>query len=211
MGLAPRAWLRPHSRPMRVDTGRLRIVGGPANGAADPRGPAGRRRGDAEPLELGNGEAPLPGAYIRAQRKRLGMSLDQLAALTKIPRRQLEALEDDRYGDLPGLVFAKGFLRCCARALDLDPDAVIGLLYEQEREQLRARRRDSGVALELPAELAAKHRGNHFTRWLVVRLHRLPSAQILLWLIVALVVAIIVLIAFTLASGQAAQTLQIRS
>lgn len=195
---------------MRVDTGRLRIVGGPANGAAESRGPAGRRRGEAEPLDLA-GEAPLPGAYIRAQRKRLGMSLDQLAAQTKIPRRQLEALEEDRYGDLPGLVFAKGFLRCCARALDLDPDAVIGLLYEQEREQLRARRRESGVALELPAELAAKHRGNRFTRWLLVRVHRLPSAQILLWLIIALVVAIIVLIAFTLASGQAAQTLQIRS
>lgn len=195
---------------MRVDTGRLRIVGGPANGAAESRGPAGRRRGEAEPLDLA-GEAPLPGAYIRAQRKRLGMSLDQLAAQTKIPRRQLEAVEEDRYGDLPGLVFAKGFLRCCARALDLDPDAVIGLLYEQEREQLRARRRESGVALELPAELAAKHRGNRFTRWLALRLHRLPSAQILLWLIVALVVAIIVLIAFTLASGQAAQTLQIRS
>lgn len=195
---------------MRVDTGRLRIVGGPANGAAESRGPAGRRRGEAEPLDLA-GEAPLPGAYIRAQRKRLGMSLDQLAAQTKIPRRQLEAVEEDRYGDLPGLVFAKGFLRCCARALDLDPDAVIGLLYEQEREQLRARRRESGVALELPAELAAKHRGNRFTRWLLVRVHRLPSAQILLWLIVALVVAIIVLIAFTLASGQAAQTLQIRS
>lgn len=194
---------------MRVDTGRLRIVGGPANGAAESRGPAGRRRSEAEPLDLA-GEAPLPGAYIRAQRKRLGMSLDQLAAQTKIPRRQLEALEEDRYGDLPGLVFAKGFLRCCARALDLDPDAVIGLLYEQEREQLRARRRESGVALELP-ELAAKHRGNRFTRWLALRLHRLPSAQILLWLIVALVVAIIVLIAFTLASGQAAQTLQIRS
>jgi cytoskeletal protein RodZ len=198
---------------MRVDTGRLRIVGGPANGAVEARGggaSTGRRRNEAEPLELG-GEAPLPGAYIRAQRKRLGMSLDQLAAQTKIPRRQLEALEEDRYGDLPGLVFAKGFLRCCARALDLDPDAVIGLLYEQEREQLRAKRRESGVALELPAELAAKHRGNRFTRWLLVRVHRLPSAQILLWLIVALVVAIIVLIAFTLASGQAAQTLQIRS
>lgn len=194
---------------MRVDTGRLRIVGGPANGAGEARTV---RRVETEPLDLGTGEAPLPGAYIRAQRKRLGMSLDQLAALTKIPRRQLEALEDDRYADLPGLVFAKGFLRCCARALDLDPDAVIGLLYEQEREQLRAKRREGSVGgLALPPELARRHRGNRVTRWLVGQLDRLPSAQILMWLIVALVVAIIVLIAFTLASGQAAEALQIRS
>ncbi|MFV8756079.1 helix-turn-helix domain-containing protein [Nannocystaceae bacterium ST9] len=163
-------------------------------------------------LKLGSDdEAPLPGAYIRAQRKRLGMSLDQLAALTKIPRRQLEALEDDRYGDLPGLVFVKGFLRCCARALDLDPDAVIGMLYESEREQLRAKRREnSGVGLQVPASFK-RGRGNQASRWLATQLDRLPSAQILMWLIVALIVALIVLAAFTLASGQAGDALQIRS
>ncbi len=167
---------------------------------------------DRPELDLGDEEAPLPGAYIRAQRKRLGMSLDQLAALTKIPRRQLEALEDDRYGDLPGLVFAKGFLRCCARALDLDPEAVIGLLYEREREQLRAKRREtSGVGPQVPAEFGKHRRSNRASRWLATQLDRLPSAQILMWLVVALLVAIIVLVAFTMASGQAAEALQIRS
>jgi cytoskeletal protein RodZ len=162
--------------------------------------------------ELTDEEAPLPGAYIRAQRKRLGMSLDQLAAMTKISRRQLELLEEDRYRELPGLVFAKGFLRCCARALDLDPEAVIGLLYEQEREQLRAKRRESsGVGPQVPAEFAKRGRSNRASRWLAAQIDRLPSAQILMWMIVALIVALIVLAAFTLASGQAAETLQIRS
>jgi cytoskeletal protein RodZ len=197
---------------MRVDTGRLRIVaesrGSTASSAAESR----ELQGPAKGLELGSDDdAPLPGAYIRAQRKRLGMSLDQLAVLTKIPRRQLESLEEDRYGELPGLVFAKGFLRCCARALDLDPETVIGLLYEREREQLRAKRRESsGVGPSVPAEFG-RRRGNRASRWLVARLDRLPSAQILMWLIVALVVALIVLTAFTLASGQAAEALQIRS
>jgi cytoskeletal protein RodZ len=197
---------------MRVDTGRLRIV-------AESRGSAAASATEVRDvhalvgLELGADEdAPLPGAYIRAQRKRLGMSLDQLAVLTKIPRRQLEMLEEDRYGELPGLVFAKGFLRCCARALDLDPDAVIQLLYEREREQLRARRRESsGVGPQIPAEFGKRRRSNRVSRWLATQLDRLPSAQILMWLIVALIVALIVLVAFTLASGQAAEALQIRS
>ena len=129
-----------------------------------------------------------------------------------VVRRQLEALEDDRYGDLPGLVFAKGFLRCCARALDLDPEAVIGLLYEREREQLRAKRREtSGVGPQVPAEFGKHRRSNRASRWLATQLDRLPSAQILMWLVVALLVAIIVLVAFTMASGQAAEALQIRS
>jgi transcriptional regulator with XRE-family HTH domain len=196
---------------MRVDTGRLRIVaesrGSVASSAAEARGVRA-----VEDLKLGTDEVPLPGAYIRAQRKRLGMSLDQLAALTKIPRRQLELLEADRYAELPGLVFAKGFLRCCARALDLDPEAVIGLLYEREREQLRAKRREtSGIGIHVPPEFGKLGRSNRASRWLATQLGRLPSAQILMWLIVGLIVALIVLAAFTLASGQAAETLQIRS
>ncbi len=191
---------------MRVDTGRLRIVG-------EPRGLSAASAEEVRsPGEAGSDGEPLPGAYIRAQRKRLGMSLDQLAALTKIPRRQLELLEDDRYAELPGLVFAKGFLRCCARALDLDPDAVIGMLYEQEREQLRAKRREtSGVGIHVPAGFGKHGRSNGVSRWVATQLDRLPSAQILMWLIVALIVALIVLAAFTLASGQASEALQIRS
>jgi hypothetical protein len=141
------------------------------------------------------------------------MSLDQLAAVTKIPRPQLELLEADRYEELPGMVFVKGFLRCCARALELDPDTVLGLLYERERTQLRKRRRE-GVPDGKPA---ANARGParpgaagaiqaRIAEWL----NQLPSARILMWVVVALLVALVVFIAFTLASGQA-QSMTIRS
>jgi hypothetical protein len=70
------------------------------------------------------------------------MSIDQLAAATKIPRRSLELLEEDRYDALPGPVFAKGFLRCAARALGVDVQTVMDLLFERERAALSARRRD---------------------------------------------------------------------
>lgn len=187
---------------MRVDTGRLRIVEPSERSEPSPR----RKRRPApvvEPTltEVEQPEQRTPGAYIHHQRVRKGMSLDQLAALTKIPRAQLELLEADRYEDLPGMVFAKGFLRCCARALELDPDTVVGLLYERERERLRARRREGSVATQpVPRK---QSRGGSAQAWLVAWLNRLPSARILMWLIVALLVALIVLIAFSLASAQA--------
>lgn len=155
-----------------------------------------------------------PGPYLQEQRKRRGMSLEQLAAATKIPRVQLELLEADRYEELPGMVFTKGFLRCCARSLELDPDTVLGLLYERERAKLRARRREnSGSAGVVDTRLtaarprrAAKPRSGLQARidaWLADWLGRLPSARILMWLVVGLLVALVVFIAFTLASGQA--------
>jgi transcriptional regulator with XRE-family HTH domain len=158
-----------------------------------------------------------PGPYLKAQRKRRGMSLDQLAAATKIPRAQLELLEADRYEELPGMVFTKGFLRCCARALELDSDTVLGLLYERERTQLRKRRRD-GMPEDKPASssrrpvrpgpagaISARIQAS-IAEWI----SQLPSARIIMWVVVALLVALVVLIAFTLASGQA-QTMTIRS
>src|SRR5690606_848224 len=123
--LARSLGLPAHLRPMRVDTGRLRVVETIERSDASPRRK--RRPAAAEPqVSEVEPEQRTPGADIHHQRKRKGMSLDQLAVLTKIPRAQLELLEADRYEELPGMVFAKGFLRCCARALELDPDTVLG-------------------------------------------------------------------------------------
>ena len=102
---------------MRVPTGRLRIVSAPLQGeAADTHeGP------------------PSPGRYIRDQRQRRGMSVEQLAIDTKIPRASIDALEEDQFAALPGPVFVKGFFRCCARSLGIDAEVVLSLLHERER------------------------------------------------------------------------------
>lgn len=195
---------------MRVDTGRLRVVETVESAEPSPR----RKRRPAQLSDsAGRGinaqaadepEQRTPGAYLQYHRKRKGMSLDQLAVLTKIPRAQLELLEANRYEELPGMVFAKGFMRCCARALELDPDVVLGLLYARERERLRARRRENSSATVDPQPAPRKQsRGGSAQAWVTQWLNQLPSARILMWLIVALLVALIVLIAFTLASAQA--------
>lgn len=69
------------------------------------------------------------------------MSVEQLALETKIPRPSIEALEEDRFSALPGPVFVRGFFRCCARALGLDPETVAGLLHEHLRAQKAAAQR----------------------------------------------------------------------
>jgi cytoskeletal protein RodZ len=205
---------------MGVDTGRLRVVETvetPERGKrSEAQSGSRRKRRPAAVPESAPESAPeqrTPGAYIKHQRKRRGMSLDQLAVVTKIPRAQLELLEADRFEELPGMVFGKGFLRCCARALELDPDTVLGLLYAREREQLRARRRDAS-SVSTPSRASGPEAGRRWAprkrsrtnpvhAWVAEWLSRLPSARIVMWVVVALIVALIVLIAFTLASSQA--------
>lgn len=87
------------------------------------------------------------------------MSIEQLAIDTKIPRASLEALEEDRFAALPGPVFVRGFFRCCARTLGLDPEGVVGLLQEHLRAQQagsRPARRERAVAAVRAVEGSAR-------------------------------------------------------
>ncbi|TPV93945.1 MAG: hypothetical protein B7733_17695 [Myxococcales bacterium FL481] len=162
---------------MRVETSRLRVIDLlPADDVTD----------DCE------SPAPTPGAYIREHRKRSGLSLEQLAAATKIPKRQIEAIEHDRFGELPGLVFVKGFLRCCARAMKLDEETVIGLYYEQERAALQTRRRESPSP---PRPSTTSSRASSLPARVVPLL---PSPRVLMWSAVLVILTLFVLVAFTL-------------
>lgn len=126
---------------MRVDTGRLRVVAHDISEAEDLS--SYEVEDDApELIPTRDDDLPSPGAYIEAQRVRRGMSIEQLAVVTKIPARSIELLEADRFDELPGQVFVKGFLRCCARALGVSQPAVMDLLYERERALLQARRKE---------------------------------------------------------------------
>jgi cytoskeletal protein RodZ len=65
------------------------------------------------------------GTWLRRQRELREISLREIADVTKISIRYLEALEQDRFDVLPAPVFAKGFLREYARYVGLDPDEVV--------------------------------------------------------------------------------------
>jgi cytoskeletal protein RodZ len=89
------------------------------------------------------------GRYLASQRRLRGISLDELAASTKIPRRNLERLESGAYAaQADG--FVRGFVRTVAEALGLDPhEAVMRLVGEPASgdEEWRRRRRLRAVLL----------------------------------------------------------------
>jgi flagellar biosynthesis protein FlhG len=65
------------------------------------------------------------GAALRAFRQRRRLEVTRIAEITKIRVHQIQAIEDERYPDLPVPVFLRGFLRAYALCLDLDPDEVV--------------------------------------------------------------------------------------
>jgi cytoskeleton protein RodZ len=68
--------------------------------------------------------APHAGSDLRAARERLGWALPDVAAMLRIRPSYLEALEMGRLSQLPGNVYALGFLRTYATALGLDAEEV---------------------------------------------------------------------------------------
>lgn len=67
------------------------------------------------------------GARLKHERELRGMSIEEIARATRIPLASVERLEADRFDDLPGEVFVRGFLRGYARAISVDPDEILAL------------------------------------------------------------------------------------
>ncbi len=65
------------------------------------------------------------GPELKAIREKRGISLLEISASTKVGRRYLEALEQDRLDLFPGAFFAKGIIRTYARAVGLDEQETV--------------------------------------------------------------------------------------
>jgi cytoskeleton protein RodZ len=59
------------------------------------------------------------GQTLRQAREQRGLTLDALAAATRIPSPVLEALENDAFGELPADVYLRGFVRSYSRGVGL--------------------------------------------------------------------------------------------
>src|SRR5215212_10316985 len=71
---------------------------------------------------------------LAAARERKGVDLTRAERDTKIRARYLSALETGDYGELPGAVYTKGFLRNYGAYLGLDPEYLVDL-YRLESAQ----------------------------------------------------------------------------
>lgn len=75
------------------------------------------------------------GTWLRRERELRNIDLVEVADRTRIPLQQLERLEDDRFAELPGEVFVKGYLRAYARAVGISPEEVLGRFANSMRSR----------------------------------------------------------------------------
>ncbi len=75
----------------------------------------------SEPTVSGSGA----GALLRAARERQGLHIAALAAAIKVSQRKLEALEADRFDELPDATFTRALAQTVCRQLKIDPKPVL--------------------------------------------------------------------------------------
>jgi cytoskeleton protein RodZ len=68
------------------------------------------------------------GAVLRQRREELGLSLNDLAASTRVRKTYLQALEEENLQMLPGAAYTVGFLRIYARQLGLPVEPLLAAL-----------------------------------------------------------------------------------
>lgn len=83
------------------------------------------------------------GERLKAAREAKGISLDDLAAQTRIPIRHLEHIEQGSWDALPAITYSVGFARTYANAVGLNGNAIGAEL----REELGATRTEPAAAV----------------------------------------------------------------
>jgi len=74
------------------------------------------------------------GEELRRAREERGLAIEAICEATKVPVRHIRALEAGEYGELPGGVFRRGFVRSYLGALGLEEDAWMRRFEESCRQ-----------------------------------------------------------------------------
>ena len=121
-----------------------------------------KREPEAEPLDEGLAEPQVPtvGERLRAARKETKLSLEDIAAQTRIPQRHLESIETAEWDKLPAPTYTVGFAKSYALAVGLDRQEI----GDQLREEMGGQRFASSQAEVFePADPART-----MPKWLVI-------------------------------------------
>src|SRR5438105_5605095 len=70
-------------------------------------------------------KAATVGERLKRERELRGIKLEEIAESTKVGKRNLVALEEEEFGQLPGGIFNKGFVRAYAKFLGLDEEQAV--------------------------------------------------------------------------------------
>jgi cytoskeletal protein RodZ len=79
----------------------------------------------AKSLTTGRSATTSFGERMKRERELRGIKLEEIAESTKIGKRNLVALEEEHFDQLPGGIFNKGFVRAYAKYLGLDEEQAV--------------------------------------------------------------------------------------
>jgi flagellar biosynthesis protein FlhG len=88
-------------------------------------------------------DTEFTGALLRKVRESQGIDLSEISGKTKIARTHLQAIEEERFEDLPATVYTRGFLIELAKQLRLDPAHVHRTYLRRLREEMAARGKET--------------------------------------------------------------------
>jgi curved DNA-binding protein CbpA len=80
----------------------------------------------ASNLDLFDINTTVTGKSIQEMRVARDISIEEINRKTNIPKKTLKDIEEERFEDLPALVYLKGFLKAYAKILDADEAQMMG-------------------------------------------------------------------------------------
>ncbi len=121
-----------------------------------------KREVEDEPVdeELVETDVPTVGDRLKAAREEKGLSLEDIAAQTRIPQRHLESIEIADWEKLPAPTYTVGFAKSYASAVGLDRTEI----GDQLREEMGGQRFASSQAEVIEAADPART----MPKWLVI-------------------------------------------
>jgi cytoskeleton protein RodZ len=133
-----------------------------------------------------NGEAKI-GRILEQERKKKGLSLEEVEQATKIRKRYLDGLEREDYAVLPAGVYAQGFLKTYANYLGLDGEDL-----SRKLKSRRKPRRERGINYNTETENGFEEpllapTGLHGTEK-----RRFPTSAVVTLLVAVLILAVVI-------------------
>ena len=92
------------------------------------------------------------GQILKKERQKQGKTILQIHRETKIPEKNLIALETDDYASLPPATFIKGFIQIYAGTLDLDEKKLIAIFRRDWQKKEKARIIPEGLVKPLDGQ-----------------------------------------------------------
>jgi cytoskeletal protein RodZ len=97
------------------------------------------------------------GSFLKHQRELKQMSLAEVSRATRIPALTLESIETDRFDELPGEVFVRGFLKSYAQAVGVMPAEVLARYTSSRRTAVV-----TPMPIASPVQAVRKGQGRRF-------------------------------------------------